>query len=222
MGVLLFTSFCWEQAKSSHCQFFCPAHAFTSFCRAHNKLLQSNSKTEIIIIIIKTTKTPQTLLYCMIKLNKLTKTLKKKCCGWLNTKFEGFFQLERTFLIHNIEKIEDNYAKIFQAGVNGDCLKLASHQWLNGLRYLVSSSWGMIVQWKREERAGRQRNMKGGRRKWKVIYKHWKSIMGWDAESLVSVSLASRDVGDAYHVIPSSSCSISHEFSLPAAMSGLP
>ena len=25
-----------EQAKSSHCQFFCPAHAFTSFCRAHD------------------------------------------------------------------------------------------------------------------------------------------------------------------------------------------
>ena len=34
-GVLLFTSFCREQAKHSHCQFSCSALAFMSSCRAH-------------------------------------------------------------------------------------------------------------------------------------------------------------------------------------------
>ena len=38
LGVLSLTPFCREQVKCSHCQFFCWAHAFTSFCRAHNDI----------------------------------------------------------------------------------------------------------------------------------------------------------------------------------------
>ena len=37
----LFMPFCREQAKHSHCQFFCWAHRFTSFCRAHGGVLMS-------------------------------------------------------------------------------------------------------------------------------------------------------------------------------------
>ena len=38
MGVSSFTSFCWEQAKRSHCQFSCRAQALTSFFRAPDDL----------------------------------------------------------------------------------------------------------------------------------------------------------------------------------------
>ena len=35
LWVILFTSFCREQAKRLHCQFICRAHTFMSLCRAH-------------------------------------------------------------------------------------------------------------------------------------------------------------------------------------------
>ena len=38
LGILLFTSFCREQAKRSRCDTSCRARAFTSFCQAHKIL----------------------------------------------------------------------------------------------------------------------------------------------------------------------------------------
>ena len=55
MGFLSFTSFCREQAKRSHCLFFCQACTFTSFCRAHNDIgthfvvIQNNYKYPILL-----------------------------------------------------------------------------------------------------------------------------------------------------------------------------